>query len=64
MLTYTVPARRDPTAALATLRHVAMQAPVFTSARGEVRDAAASLLELVERMPPFNHEERHATIAS
>lgn len=48
LLANTVPARRNPALALATLQQVVSRAPVVKGVRGEASDVAASLLAAVE----------------
>ena len=48
ILEHTVPARRRPGAALATLRRVVRDAPVLRGARGDARETATELLAAME----------------
>lgn len=58
LLANTVPARRHPEAALATLGKVVTSAPVFESERPDACDVADAILDLAESLPDRRTENR------
>lgn len=47
LLTFTAPARRDPEAALGTMRELVSYAPVVKGVRGEAKDTVASIFQML-----------------